>query len=217
MTTGCEVDHLVVVATTLDDGARWCEATLGITPGPGGRHALMGTHNRLFSIAGQAFPHAYFEIIAIDPAAPAPARVRWFGLDTLRLDDGPRLVHFVARTAAIDARCDALRAAGLEPGPAIAASRDTPEGRLEWRISVRDDGRLLAGGALPTLIEWGARHPVATMPVSGVTLRAVSLRGLTSQAAQALQLRGVEIAVGAGPAITATLETPRGTITLASY
>lgn len=216
MTYECEIDHLVVAAKSLDEGARWCEATLGITPGPGGRHALMGTHNRLFSIANEMFPNAYFEIIAIDPKAPPPDRARWFGLDTTALDDGPRLVHVVARTAVLDATCDALRAAGIEPGPAIAASRDTPEGRLEWRIAVRSDGRLLAGGALPTLIEWGTRHPAATMPASGVTLRALRLRALPNQAAQALGLRGVELAVGAGPAITATLDTPRGTITLAS-
>ena len=66
------LDHLVVAAASLDDGVRWCEATFGITAGPGGRHALMGTHNRLFSIAGPDFPDAYFEIIAIDPGAPPP-------------------------------------------------------------------------------------------------------------------------------------------------
>ena len=216
MSTTCEVDHLVVAAATLEEGARWCEATLGVVPGPGGQHPLMGTHNRLFSIASAAFPRAYFEIIAIDPAAAPPARARWFGLDTLRLDGGPRLLHFVARTASLDAQCDALRAVGLEVGPAIAASRETPQGRLAWRIAVRDDGDLLAAGALPTLIEWGARHPTAAMPDSGIALRAVSLRGLPDQAAKVLKLRGVEVAAGAGPALIATLDTPRGTIHLTS-
>ena len=216
MSAICEVDHLVVAAPTLAEGVRWCEATLGIVPGPGGQHPLMGTHNRLFSIASAAFPRAYFEIIAIDPAAAPPARARWFGLDTLRLDGGPRLLHFVARTASLDAQCDALRAVGLEVGPAIAASRETPQGRLAWRIAVRDDGDLLAAGALPTLVEWGARHPTAAMPDSGIALRAVSLRGLPDQAAKVLKLRGVEVAAGAGPALIATLDTPRGTIHLTS-
>ena len=216
MSAICEVDHLVVAAATLAEGARWCEATLGVVPGPGGQHPLMGTHNRLFSIASAAFPRAYFEIIAIDPAAAKPGRARWFGLDTLRLDGGPRLIHFVARTAALNAQCDALRAAGLDPGPAVDASRDTPQGGLAWRIAVRDDGDLLAAGALPTLIEWGARHPTAAMPGSGVALRSLALRGLPDQAAQALQLRGVELAAGVGPALTATFDTPHGTIHLTS-
>ena len=75
------IDHLIVAAATLDEGVAWCEAVLGITPGPGGRHPLMGTHNRLFKIATPTFPDAYFEIIALDPQAPPPQRVRWFGLD----------------------------------------------------------------------------------------------------------------------------------------
>ena len=45
------LDHLVVIAPTLADGVAWCESTLGVTPGPGGEHPLMGTHNRLIHIS----------------------------------------------------------------------------------------------------------------------------------------------------------------------
>jgi hypothetical protein len=96
------LDHLVVAARSLEAGVRWCEDTLGIAPGPGGVHPLMGTHNRLFSIASERFANAYFEIIAIDPAAPPPRRARWFGMDALDLSAGPRLIHWVARTARLD-------------------------------------------------------------------------------------------------------------------
>ena len=41
------LDHLVVAAATLDDGIAWCERTLGHVPQAGGRHAFMGTHNRI--------------------------------------------------------------------------------------------------------------------------------------------------------------------------
>jgi hypothetical protein len=54
----CDLDHLVVLAATLDEGAAWCEATLGVAPGAGGRHALMGTHNRLLRIDGEGFPRS---------------------------------------------------------------------------------------------------------------------------------------------------------------
>ena len=210
------LDHLVVAAKSLDEGVRWCEATLGITPGPGGQHPLMGTHNRLFSLADEAFPQAFFEIIAIDPSAPPPGRARWFGLDGLDLDKGPRLLHVVARCDALAALSDRLRAAGQDIGPALAASRETPAGRLEWQISVRDDGRLLAGGALPTLIEWGrTRHP--TLSASGVVLHRLTLRGLAPAVAQALGLPGVDLRDGTGPAITAVLDTPRGRVTLSSH
>ena len=212
------LDHLVVAAPNLALGVAWCEAMLGITPGPGGKHALMGTHNRLFAIGTETFPQTFFEIIAIDPEATPPARARWFGLDAIDLGAGPRLLHWVARCDAIEARCAALAAAGFDTGRAIAASRDTPQGRLEWRISVRDDGALLAGGALPTLIDWGStRHPSASMPTSGVLLRGLTLRGVPAAAAQALDAPGVEFAADAGPSLTATLDTPRGRVTLRSH
>jgi len=59
-------------------------------------------------------------------------------------------------------------------------------------------------------------HPSAAMPASGVTLKSLVLRGLPAGAAQALALQGVGLAADAGPAITATLDTPRGRVTLCS-
>ena len=61
-----QLDHLVTMANSLDEGVAWCEATLGVTPGPGGEHPLMGTHNRLLRIDSDAFSHAYLELIAIN-------------------------------------------------------------------------------------------------------------------------------------------------------
>lgn len=222
MTT--QVDHLVVAAATLAQGAAWCEATLGVTPGPGGRHALMGTHNRLLSLASPAYPLAFLEIIAIDPDAPPPGRARWFGLDEpalqARIAVAPRLVHGVARTAALDAHRAGLVAAGAvgddEPGVAIAVSRDTPAGRLHWRILVRDDGRLPFGGALPTLIEWQGGHPAAAMPPSGLTLRALTLGGLPAAVLAALDLADVSRQPASEPALSVTLATPRGEVVLTS-
>jgi Glyoxalase-like domain len=212
-----EVDHLVVAARSLDDGVAWCEAALGITPGPGGQHALMGTHNRLFGIGSAAFPRAYFEIIAIDPQAAAPGRARWFGMDALDLSRGPRLVNVVARTTALDALLDTLRRTGIDGGRALAASRETPAGLLRWRIAVRDDGALLHGGAMPTLIEWGERHPAETMPASGVVLRSITLRGLAPAAFDSLAWQDVRRLDTPGPAIEARLDTPRGPVSIASH
>jgi hypothetical protein len=220
--TAC-VDHLVIAARTLDEGIAWCEATLGITPGPGGKHPLMGTHNRLFSIATPAFARAYLEIISIDPQAPLPDRKRWFDLDDAALRaavaQAPRLVHWVARVDDVARSVAALRARGIDRGRVLAASRDTPHGVLRWRISVRDDGRRLYGGALPTLIEWGDVHPADAMPPSGVTLGALRLRALDAAALHgALDAVGLgELPVDAGhDGLQVELQTPRGVVVLAS-
>jgi Glyoxalase-like domain len=214
MTT--QFDHLVLAARTLEEGVQWCEATLGITPGPGGKHPLMSTHNLLFSIASNAFPNAFFEIIAIDPDAPPPGRARWFGLDNMDLSSGPQLVTYVARTTALEAALAALRDVGVEGGQALAASRDTPSGLLRWRIAVRDDGAVSCGGAMPTLIEWGERHPAASMPSSGVVLRSLALRGVARPAIAALGLDTATFTDTSGPAIEARLGTPGGPVTLTS-
>ncbi len=220
MTPAARVDHLVVGAASLAQGAAWCEATLGVAPGPGGRHALMGTHNRLLKIAGPGFPDAYLEIIAIDPEAPPPARPRWFGLDDPALQaalaQAPQLLHLVARSEQLDALRQGLDTLQLQPGEPVTASRDTPQGLLSWRIVLRPDGSLGCGGALPTLIEWQGRHPAAQMADSGVALQGLVLRGVPDAAREVLQLPGVQVQASGAPALQATLATPRGPITLQS-
>ncbi len=216
-----QVDHLVVAAATLEQGVAWCQATLGVTPGPGGRHALMGTHNRLLKISTPSFPNAYLEIIAIDPAAAAPARRRWFGLDDAvrqaRLKErGPGLVHVVARSTTLDAQRAALIAAGQQPGDPVAASRPTPAGLVSWQVLLREDGGLDCAGALPTLLQWQGPHPAEAIPDSGVTLLALALHGVPDRSRDVLALPGVSVSAEAGVPITATLATPLGKVVLHS-
>lgn len=211
------LDHLVVAAESLEAGVAWCEATLGLAPTAGGKHPLMSTHNRVFAIASDRFPRTYLEIIAIDPDAPPPGRARWFDLDVpamqaaLRL--APGLIHWAARCADLDAELAALRVRGIERGEALVAERPTPQGVLRWRIAVRPDGRRLAAGALPTLIEWGAVHPTDSMAPSGIALDGLVLRGLPDAVVERLP-PGVRHATDAGPALQATLTTRRGTVVL---
>ena len=213
------VDHLVVAAATLEQGAAWCEQWLGVAPGAGGKHVSMGTHNRLLAIGSAAFPMAYLEIIAHDPEAPPPSRPRWFGLDDAalqtRLRERPRLLHIVARSTQLDATLAALREQGLDAGQVVAAERASPQGLYRWRIAGRPDGQLLCGGALPTLIEWQGMHPSEHLPASGVALQSLQLGGLAEPVVAALGLHGVGCA-SRGAALRAVFETPRGTVQLSS-
>src|SRR6187401_2900667 len=139
---GARVDHLIVAAASLEQGAAWCEATLGVLPGPGGEHPLMGTHNRLLRVATVDYPRAYFEIIAVQPGRQPERARRWFDLDDEQLRDsvkrdGPRLIHFVANVPQLPQALLAFSQAGFERGEAVQASRMTPRGLLEWQITVR--------------------------------------------------------------------------------
>ncbi len=214
------LDHLVVAAATLEQGVAWCEATLGVTPGPGGKHPLMGTHNRLMRISTAAYPDCFLEIIAIDPDAPPPARARWFGLDDAALQrsliEAPRLLHVVARSTMLDMHRWGLITVGLKPGEPLAASRETPAGLLQWEILVREDGQLNCGGALPTLMQWKGDHPAARMAESRLALLSLTLNGVPVRARDVLRLRGVQVLPDAGPALVATLATPLGDVILKS-
>jgi hypothetical protein len=216
-----EVDHLVVAAATLDDGVRWCERTLGVTPAPGGSHPTMGTHNRLLALSSPTFPRCYLELIAIDPAAPPLQRLRWFGLDDTALRDrlathGPRLIHVVVRSTMLETHRRSMVNHGLNPGAPITAHRDTPSGRLSWQILVRDDGRLEGGGVVPTLMQWDGPHATTRLPDQGCTLQALRIDGLPAGAREVLRLSGVDGDAAAPGAIRATLATPRGPVTLDS-
>lgn len=159
-----EFDHLVVAARTLDEGVAWVEARLGVKMAGGGKHATMGTHNRLLKIG----PREFLEVIAIDPEAPPPARARWFELDApamrARLARGPALVHWVERTGDLDA--------ALREYPESVAILALERGAHRWRIGVPAGGRFPGGGALPTLIQWEAGpHPADVLPESGCALK----------------------------------------------
>lgn len=210
-----EPDHLVVAARTLEEGAAWCEATLGVVPAVGGKHAMMATHNRLLAVGSARFPRTYLEIIAIDPEAPPPSRARWYDLDTPALQQAiaasPRLVHWAARTGDMAAAIAALRDAGHDPGAAVAAERMTPRGMLRWKISLRDDGRRLADGAVPILIEWGDVHPCDALPESGVAVERIALGGVAATLAESLR---VDAAPAGAPTLAVSLATPRGRIEL---
>jgi hypothetical protein len=205
-----ELDHLVIVASTLDQGQAWCLDQLGVAPAPGGKHPLMGTHNALLNLGSAVFPRAYLEILAVDPEAPPPVRRRWFGLDDPALQErlqtqGPQLVGYVARSGMVDMHRWGLINCSYQPGPILKASRETPAGLLQWQIVVPDDGQVLAGGAVPTLIQWQGPHPTEQLPESGVVLAGVTVRGMQDQAAQVLRLRPLTRLPLPGPALEVQL------------
>jgi hypothetical protein len=123
----------------------------------------------------------------------------------------PRLVHWVARCNDVDRAIAALRAAGHDPGDAIAAERMTAHGLLRWRISLRDDGRRPGAGAVPLLIEWGAAHPCDRLPASAVSVARIALGGVDRSVAEML---GVSTATAGAPPLSVWLGTPRGRVEL---
>ena len=206
-------DHLVIAARTLAEGVAFVEARVGVPMGPGGKHAAMGTHNRLLSLG----PGRFLEVIATDPEAPPPARPRWFTLDRAetgeRLARGPFLIHWVVRSDDIER---ALAAVAPEPVEILALSR----GDYRWRIGVPADGGLAHGGVAPTVIQWEGRQPAEALPESGCRLERLELRHREARSTlQALRAAGllqsdpIEAREG-GPGLVAHISSPRGIVAL---
>jgi len=156
------LDHLVIGCADLARGAAWLERFLGVTLGPVGEHALMGTQNRLLSLG----PECYLELIAINPAASRPSSPRWFGLDTAdvreRIAHRPRLIGWVARTSDIVALSE-------KTGGALGHVLSMARGDFQWRITNPDDGYPIEGGLIPQMIQWDVPiHPCERLPDHGL-------------------------------------------------
>jgi hypothetical protein len=159
------LDHLAIVAPTLEEGAAHVREQIGIDMQAGGKHPEMGTHNLLLGLGDDVF----LEVIAVDPVAGKPARPRWFGLaDEAAVRaawaDVRRLRGFVARTGDLD---------GILAGHGDLLGRKTQvsRGDRRWFFSVRSDGLLPADGAVPPVIDWGSRGcPAPAMPDFGARL-----------------------------------------------
>jgi hypothetical protein len=156
----CQIDHLTITAPTLAAGAAYVQDMLGVAPQMGGEHARMGTHNRLLRLG----PAMFLEVITTNPAATAPARPRWFGLDHLPPDAAPKLAAWVVSSPDI-------HAALARTDTHLGCIEPMRRGHLDWLITIPADGSLALGGAAPILIEWHtSAHPAAGLPDVGLSL-----------------------------------------------
>jgi len=162
-----EIDHVVIGARTLEAGAEYVEAHLGVRPATGGKHEGAGTHNMLLGLGRGC----YLEVIAPDPGQPEPPHSRAFDLDDpgmkMMLEAEPRLVAWVARTPVLDAVVTRL---GTHHAGEIRAMK---RGKLTWRMAMPPQRQDMSN-LIPSLIQWDDGKGVAPrLPDSGVRLVAL--------------------------------------------
>ncbi len=195
-------DHLAIAAEMLLPGTEQVERALAVAFAGGGKHAAMGTHNRLLGLGD-----LYLEVIAVDPAADAPARPRWFDLD--RFAGPTRLTNWVAR-------CDDLEAALAMCPPGIGRPVQFERGPYRWRMAVPDDGQLPFDGCFPALIQWqGPAHPVQVLPQTGLHLGRFDIvhpqaDALRAALAPLLNDPRISFSHGAEKALCARFDGPKG-------
>lgn len=155
-----EIDHIVIGARTLEEGARYVESLLGVKPSRGGAHPGVGTHNMLLGMGA----NCYIEIIAPDPDQSEPAHPRPFDLDDAAmrtmLEAEPRLIAYVASTPALDAVVARL-------GPSHAGEiRAMSRGNLSWRMAFPPQ-RQDMDNLIPPLIQWEGERAAKHIRDSG--------------------------------------------------
>ena len=157
------LDHITVVAPSLEAGSAYVESALGVSPGAGRKHPGMATHNLLLALG----PSVYLEVISPDPDAAPVARPRWFGLDHVLEGTPARLAAWVASTD------DIAKAAVPELGEVESMRRE----HHTWKMTVRADGSLPLDGAAPLLIQRASGvNPAAALPPRGLLLRRLQIR-----------------------------------------
>ncbi len=164
-----KIDHFTVGTADLATGQAVLADTLGAVVPNGSKHDAMSTHNCVCQ-AGDA---RFLEVIAIDPEAPDPGRVRWFTLDDpatqARIAERPRALCWVVNTPDVDA---VVAASPVDLGEIVHFQR----GDRTWRLTVPKDGSLPEGGLLPAFIEWSpGPHPSTGQQDIGLTLGAIRL------------------------------------------
>lgn len=204
------LDHLVYAVPDLRAAVDDLERRTGLQPVAGGRHLGLGTRNFLLRLG----PAAYLEIIGLDVEHPPdPGVVVPFGVDRVVV---PRLLTWAVHPVDLDAAVAGFAAAGADLGAPRAMSRRTPAGALlEWRLATALP--LPFGGVVPFLIDWGSTaHPAADPALPTAPLVALSGTHPDPDAvSRVLDSGGLSLAVEAGPAaLSATLDTPRGLVTL---
>ena len=208
------LDHLVVAARALGEGARWAAERLGRPPDGGGRHEAMGTHNALWGLG-----EVYLEVIAVDPEGSRPRRPRWFGLDDPAvqavLEAGPRLLTWAVAAETPEALAAVAAAAPVPHEAPVAFARDD----LRWQVALPRGRSLPLDGAWPLTIAWTAGvHPARRLPDRGLRLGRLEIAGGGAAGAEAA-LGGiggpVDFRPSDGPTrLRARLRTPGGEVVL---
>lgn len=190
------IDHLVIAVADLDAAVAEVTEQLGLAVTSGGRHAGLGTVNRIAFLGD-----AYLELMAVDDSAAAQG---WaIGAAAVHaLEGGGGFATWALADPTIRATVARLQANGSHIGPVTHGSRQRPdEERVEWWSAsppeLGPDRPPLLIKHLEAGVEWGAEALSAR-------------RAFVHPIGSPVRLEGLDLAVGDPLALAATCATEIG-------
>ena len=202
------IDHIVWGGRDLDGGIEKMADMTGVTAQKGGAHPGNGTCNALMSLGSLQ----YLEIIAPDKTQDLTG-THGEMLGTLKADG---VLTFCMENGDLEVEADLVRGLNLIPDGPNDWSRQAPDGTLlRWRLLMVEGHDY--GFQIPFFIDWlDCVHPSTVTP-SGVALAAFQVA--TPRAEDLSKIyNGLNIECpvvqASEPAMTATLETPKGSVVL---
>ena len=152
-----KLDHIVLGASSLDEGTKFLEKLLDLKLSDIGYHKNMGTHNRVVKIS----KYIYLELIAIDPNSKKLKHKRWFNLDSpilqKKLKKSPQIIGFVIENE------DKQILKYYDPFFRVSRANyiwDFAMPSLKNNL-ISDDW--LENGIIPSLINWKSKQPISNM------------------------------------------------------
>ncbi len=152
-----KLDHIVLGASSLEEGTEFIESKLDIELSNVGYHDFMGTHNRVAKIDKDI----YLEVISINPVSKPQLQNRWFNLDNPTLKENlkktPQIIGYVVESK--DKKIFKYYNSFFQ------ASR----GKYKWSFAMPNiesnflNCELLEKGVVPSLINWKGEKPIYQM------------------------------------------------------
>lgn len=207
-----QLDHLVIVAPTLEVGSDYVEARLGVRPWYGGEHRELGTHNMLLRIGDDLF----LEVIATNPKS-AHVGPRVFGITEywpeVSWPTEGCLTTWVGRT--LD-----LRQMHSIHHRMMGEIKSVTRGTRHWQMAIPADGSLPHNGFIPTAVQYEPNMiPAKHMPENGLQLRELRIEHQQAMMLQEVydewKVQGtIKIVTSERSRLTALIETPKGVVEL---
>ena len=170
-----KLDHIVIGATSLEEGTAYIENKLKTKLSDIGYHDFMGTHNRVLRISN----NIYLEVIAIDPNCKSPNRERWFNLDSSilqeRLKKNPQVIGYVIETYD--------KTVLKHYFPFFNAKRGVYKWKFAMPMPVKNllPSIMVDNGVIPSIINWESDKPIKKMKESQFELEKIEVKILKNQ------------------------------------